>query len=215
MTVLEMWKANAAVYLLLVVLNASVFTLGNTPWIVIGMVLLALAMFYTFRQGMNFGHRACGILQMASHTAAPESPAYGQVDASVWKGAWSPARGVRGVLACGLVPYCIGCAYIACSLLNAERLVPVLRLVSWLTAMPFWPLVLPWTQTFDRLTGTVAAVLMISPFVLPLCMYAGYMQGPKLWARSEKAMAEGRRRAKAKSRVNRKRPVPRAQRPEI
>ena len=61
----------------------------------------------------------------------------------------------------------------------------------------------------------VAAVLMISPFVLPLCTFAGYMQGPKLWAKSEEAMAQGRRRARAKSRVAQKKRAPRVRKPEI
>ena len=119
------------------------------------------------------------------------------------------------VLATALVPYLIGCAYIVLSLLKVDSLAVPMRLVSWVVASPYWPCILPWTHTFDRLTGAVAAVLMISPFVMPLVTFAGYMQGPKLWAKSEKAMAEGKRRAKAKSRVVRKKRVPRSQRPEI
>ena len=114
-----------------------------------------------------------------------------------------------------LPAYVIGCLYIAATLLKIDVLVMPLRFISWLVAAPYWPCVLAWTHTFDRLTGTVAAVLMISPFVLPGVTFAGYMQGPKLWAKSEKAMAEGRRRAKAKSRVARKKRTPRAQKPEI
>ena len=124
-------------------------------------------------------------------------------------------RGVKAVLATALVPYLIGCAYIVLSLLKVDNLAVPMRLVSWVVASPYWPCILPWTHTFDRLTGAVAAVLMISPFVMPLVTFAGYMQGPKLWAKSEKAMAEGKRRAKAKSRVVRKKRVPRSQRPEI
>ena len=108
-----------------------------------------------------------------------------------------------------------GCLYIACSLLGIEPMIIPTRILSWLLAMPFWPVVLHWYQTFDRLTATVAAVLMISPFVLPLVCFAGYLQGPRLWAKSEKAMAEGKRRARAKSRVVRRKPTPRIQKPEI
>ena len=214
MSVGEMWKGNAATLMLLIVLNIVLFTLGNLPWTVLGLICLALAMFFSFRQGMSSGHRACGILRTVESARDPDSPTHGQLDKSVLDRAWSAGRGVKGMLASALVPYVVGCAYIACSLVNKGPVL-TMRLISWVLAAPFWPVVLPWYQTFDRLTGVVAAVLMISPFVLPLCYFAGYMQGPKLWAKSEKAMAEGKRRAKAKSRVNRAKRAPRSQRPEI
>lgn len=214
MNIADMWKSNLAVHLLLIVVNLALFSLGNTPWIVLGLICLALGMFYSFRQGMSLGHRACGILQTVERSMEPDSPTHGQLDKRVVAQAWSVSRGIRAALACALLPYALGCAYIVCALLGLKAALP-LRLISWVVALPFWPVVLPWYQTFDRLTGVVAAVLMISPFVLPACGFAGYMQGPKLWAKSEKAMAEGRRRAKAKSRVQRKKTIPRSQRPEI
>lgn len=210
-----MWKTNAVTLILLIVLNLALFTLGNTPWTVLGLICLAGGMFLSYRQGMGFGHEACGILQMVQKARDPQSPSYGQVDEKVQKRAWSVSTGVRGMLASALVPYVVGCLYIVLSLLKASPADAVMRLVSWVLALPFWPAMLPFSQTFDRLTAPVAAVLMISPFVLPLCTFAGYLRGPKLWAKSEKAMAEGRRRAKAKSRVGRKKAVPRSQRPEI
>ena len=210
-----MWKSNAVTLILLIVLNLALFTLGNTPWTVLGLICLAGGMFLSYRQGMGFGHEACGISQMVEKARDPQSPSYGQVDEKVQKRAWSVSTGVRGVLASALVPYVVGCLYIVLSLLKVRPADAVMRLVSWVLALPFWPAMLPFSQTFDRLTAPVAAVLMISPFVLPLCTFAGYMRGPKLWAKSEKAMAEGRRRAKAKSRVGRKKSVPRSQRPEI
>ena len=210
-----MWKTNAVTLILLIVLNLALFTLGNTPWTVLGLICLAGGMFLSYRQGMGFGHEACGILQMVQKARDPQSPSYGQVDEKVQKRAWSVSTGVRGMLASALVPYVVGCLYIVLSLLKVHPADAVMRLVSWVLALPFWPAMLPFSQTFDRLTAPVAAVLMISPFVLPLCTFAGYLRGPKLWAKSEKAMAEGRRRAKAKSRVGRKKAVPRSQRPEI
>ena len=215
MNVTDMWKSNAVTLVLLIVLNLALFSLGTTPWLVLGLICLAGGMFLSYRQGMGFGHEACGILQMVEKARDPASPSYGQVDEKVQKRAWSVSTGIRGVLASALIPYVVGCLYIVLSLLKVHPADAVMRLVSWVVALPFWPAMLPFSQTFDRLTGPVAAVLMISPFVLPLCTYAGYMQGPKLWAKSEKAMAEGRRRAKAKSRVARKKNVPRSQRPEI
>ncbi len=215
MSIMDMWKSNAITLVLLIVLNLALFSLGITPWMVLGLICLAGGMFISYRQGMGYGHEACGILRLVEKARDPESPSYGQVDESVERRAFSVDRGVKGVLASALVPYVVGCAYIVLSLLKIHPADAVMRLVSWVIALPFWPAMLPFSQTFDRLTGPVAAVLMISPFVLPLCTFAGYIQGPKLWAKSEKAMAEGRRRAKAKSRVVRKKSVPRSQRPEI
>jgi len=215
MSVKDMFKTNAVTVVLLIVLNIALFTLGTTPWMVLGLICLAGAMFISYRQGMGFGHEACSVLDTVRRASDPESPAYGQVDDDVARRAWSASTGVKGVLASALAPYVVGCAYIVLTLLKVHPADMVMRLVSWVVALPYWPAMLPFSQTFDRLTPAVAAVLMISPFVLPLCTFAGYMQGPKLWAKSEKAMAEGRRRAKAKSRVVRKKGTPRSQRPEI
>lgn len=215
MSVSDMWKANATSLFLLVLLNLALFTLGTTAWTVLGLICLAAALFIAYRQGMSFGHEACGILSTVERASDPESPAHNQLDPKVVAKAWRPATGVKGVFASALIPYVAGCLYIVCSLLNVEALILPTRLLSWVLATPFWPVVLPWYQTFDKLTPVAAAVLMISPFVIPLCTFAGYMQGPKLWQKSEKAMAEGRRRAKAKSRVVRKKTKPRSQRPEI
>lgn len=215
MSIADMWKANALTWLLLVMLNLALFGLGNTVWMIVGLIALALAMFFSFRQGMGFGRHACSILETVQRARDPGSPSFGQVDGKVEATAWSVSRGIRGTLASALIPYVAGCAYIVLSLLGVHPADLVMRLVSWALALPFWPAMLPFSHTFDRLTGPVAAVLMISPFVLPLCTFAGYMQGPKLWAQSEKAMAEGKRRAKAKSRIGGKKKPPRAQRPEI
>ena len=210
-----MWRSNATTLAMLIVLNLAMFTLGTTPWTVLGLICLAGAFFLSFRQGMAFGHEACCILQTVERARDPQSPSYGQVDEKVQRRAWDVSTGVKGVLLSALIPYVAGCLYIVLSLLKAHPADVVMRLVSWVLALPFWPAMLPFSQTFDRLTGPVAAVLMISPFALPLCTFAGYMQGPRLWAKSEKAMAEGKRRAKAKSRVGRKKSAPKAQRPEI
>jgi hypothetical protein len=215
MSIKDMWRSNATTLAMLIVLNLAMFTLGTTPWTVLGLICLAGALFLSFRQGMAFGHEACCILQTVARARDPQSPSYGQVDDKVQKRAWSMSTGVKGMLASALAPYVVGCVYIIFSLLKLYPANMVMRLVAWVVALPFWPAMLPFSQTFDRLTAPVVAVLMISPFVLPLCTFAGYMQGPKLWAKSEKAMAEGRRRAKAKSRVGRKKSVPRSQRPEI
>lgn len=215
MSISDMWKANAAEMVILIFLNLALFSLGNTPWMVLGLILLAVGIFTSFRRGMDFGYQAYSILDTVKRAQDPTSPAHGQLEPNVTKRAWSVSTGIRAVLASALLPYAAGCLYIASMLLKIEPLILPTRLFSWVLAMPFWPLILHWTQTFDHLTGGIAAVLMISPFILPLSIFAGYMQGPKLWAKSEKAMAEGKRRAKAKSRVNRKKRAPRVQKPEI
>ncbi len=215
MSIGDMFKINAVTLAMLILINLGLFTLGNTPWMVLGLLCLAGALFLAYRQGMAFGHEAASLRKTVDRAMDPQSPTHGQLDEKLIKRAWSVSLGLRGVMACALVPYLVGAAYIISSLLKAENVEMPLRLASWLLASPYWPVVLPWYSTFDRLTGVVAAVLMISPFVLPLSLFAGYMQGPKLWEKSEKAMAEGKRRAKAKSRVARKKPVPRSQRPEI
>ena len=212
MSIMDMWKTCVFTTVLLIFLNLGLFTLNNNlAWTILGLILLLGALYLAYRQGMGFGHEACRLLATLKEVDGARSP----VDEKVAKRAWSVNRGVKAVLATALVPYLIGCAYIVLSLLKVDNLAVPMRLVSWVVASPYWPCVLPWTHTFDRLTGAVAAVLMISPFVMPLVTFAGYMQGPKLWAKSEKAMAEGKRRAKAKSRVVRKKRVPRSQRPEI
>lgn len=211
-----MWKSNVATLVLLIFLNLGLFMLQNrVAWMVLGLILLLGGLYLSYRQGMAFGHEACALLQSVKKAQDPSSPTHGQLDEKVVKRAWSVGHGLRAVLAFALPAYVIGCAYIIFTLLKVDSVALPLRLVSWVLAAPYWPCVLAWTETFDRLTPTVAAVLMISPFILPLCTFAGYMQGPKLWAKSEKAMAEGKRRAKAKSRVVRKKRVPRSQRPEI
>ncbi len=212
MSIMDMWKTCVFTTVLLIFLNLGLFTLNNNlAWTILGLILLLGALYLAYRQGMGFGHEACRLLATLKEVDGARSP----VDEKVAKRAWSVNRGVKAVLATALVPYLIGCAYIVLSLLKVDSLAVPMRLVSWVVASPYWPCILPWTHTFDRLTGAVAAVLMISPFVMPLVTFAGYMQGPKLWAKSEKAMAEGKRRAKAKSRVVRKKRVPRSQRPEI
>ena len=214
MSAMDMWKANAVTLILLIVVNLALFGLGITPWMVLGLILLAGALFMAYRQGMGFGHEACGILQTVERARDPQSPSYGQVDEKVQKRAWSVSTGVKGVLASALAPYVVGCAYIVLSLLKLYPANVIMRLVAWVVALPFWPAMLPFSQTFDRLTAPVAAVLMISPFVLPLCTFAGYMRGPKLWQRTEDAMKQGRRRAKARARVGKKL-APKIQKPEI
>ena len=214
MSVKDMWKVNATTLVLLVFVNLMVFSLGNTAWIVLGLVLLASGMFLSFRQGMGLGHEACAIAETARRANDPSSSAYGQLDKDVLKRTWSVERGIKGMMVSVLIPYVINVVYIICMLLDLEPMKLPTRLVAWVITLPFWPIIVHWYEAFDVLTPAIVAVLMISPFLLPACTFAGYMQGPKLWEKSEKAMAQGRRRARAKSRVAQKK-KPRVQKPEI
>ena len=53
MSIKDMWKSNAITLILLIVLNLALFSLGNTPWLVLGLICLAAGMFLSYRQGMG------------------------------------------------------------------------------------------------------------------------------------------------------------------
>jgi hypothetical protein len=73
-----------------------------------------------------------------------------------------------------------------------------------------------WQSQYVLLTVLSVILLVVYPFVWPFMMYLGYLQGPKLWVHTEEAMAKGRRRAKARSRIFRKNNRgPREQKPLI
>ena len=74
-----------------------------------------------------------------------------------------------------------------------------------------------WHENFVDLTFDVILVLMVGPFILPVFQFLGYLQGPKFWEKTEQAMADGKRRAKARSRIVKKNKDnrPRWERPEI
>ena len=90
----------------------------------------------------------------------------------------------------------------------------VARIVAWLLSLPYWPFIMHWHEDFVTITPMIAAMLLTTPFILPAATALGYLQGPRLWARTEDAMKQGRRRAKARSRVGKKL-APRQQKPEI
>lgn len=214
MSVWEMWRGNAFALFILIIVDLGLISIGGLAWIVLGILALLVGGFFAFRRGMAFGHEACSILETVRRAEDPESPAHGQLDEKVLRRVYSPWRGLRGTLLSALIPYLASCVYMLSLLLNWSGLIIHARTASLILALPYWPLLQSWYESFDQLTPAIAAMLMISPFVLPLCCCAGYLQGPKLWAKSETAMAQGKRRAKAKSRVVRKR-VPKAQKPEI
>ena len=214
MSIGEIWRGNAVILFALILLNLAVMSLGDAAWIAIGVAGLAFAAWMSFRQGTVAGHDACGVLDTVNTLRAEGGFGGDKADRRYAAQAWSVSTGVRGVLLSALIPYLASCIYILCTLLRIEPLILPTRIAAWLLSLPWWCVVLHWQPTFVELTPIAAAVLMITPFLLPLCHFAGYMQGPKLWARTEKAMKEGRRRAKARSRVVKKR-SPKPRKPEV
>jgi stage II sporulation protein P len=140
------------------------------------------------------------------------------VDPKLFKQTFSKSRALCGVLAGGLIGYAINCAYIIISLTGVQETpLYIARIASFVVSLPFWSLLSLWREAFIAITPDVAVALMAGPFLIPLAMALGYLRGPKLWAHTEEAMAAGRRRAKARSRIganNRKR-TPRRKQPEI
>ena len=214
MTIFEMCKGTATLKVMLIVIGLLVFSFDvQAIWIIVGIVALLGSCFLAFRQGGAMGHEACSVAKSIERAGDEASR---QFEPKMFKRVWSKSTGVKTVFAGGLVGYIIGCIYIVCALIDSESMVTgVARLVAWLGCIPYWPIVAHWHETYVALTPDVIVVLLAGPFLLPLCQYIGYLQGPALWAKTEKAMADGKRRAKARSRIVKKNKKPRARGPEI
>jgi len=216
MSVLEIWRSNLIVYILLVFVGFIFFTFDNVIlFIILGGLLLLGAMFMSYQNGQGAGHAACSVSNSLERVnALGESTE--KVDGKLLRQAWRKGNAIRIVLAGGAGGYIINCLYIVLSLLNAGDIPEVFsRIASFVVTIPFWPILAYWHETFMDLTPDVIVLLMASPFLLPACQAAGYLQGPALWAKTEKAMVDGKRRAKARSRIVRKKKTPRSAKPEI
>ena len=206
-----MWRSTLAIKILLVVIGFMVFSFGITGlWVGVGVALLLAGALMVFRQGQSAGHEACAVSKSVAAIGADKA------DKKMLSQMWSVSNGVRAIFAGAAVSYTINAIYIILSVVHAPEIATfVSRLVSWVITMPYWPIIAAWHETYEFLTTDVILVLMISPFILPLVQFAGYMQGPKLWKKTEQAMVDGRRRAKARSRIVKKNKLPRSMRPEI
>ena len=195
-----MWRSTLAIKILLVVIGFMVFSFGITGlWVGIGIALLLAGALMVFRQGQSAGHEACAVSKSVAAIGADKA------DKKMLSQMWSVSNGVRAIFAGAAVSYTINAIYIILSVVHAPEIATfVSRLVSWVITMPYWPIIAAWHETYEFLTTDVILVLMISPFILPLVQFAGYMQGPKLWKKTEQAMVDGRRRAKARSRIVKK-----------
>lgn len=214
MSIGAIWRANAVILFVLILLNLAIMSLGEAAWIALGILGLALAAWLSLRQGMAAGHDACGVLDTVRTLNAEGGFGGEKADRKYAAQAWSKSTGLRGALLSALIPYAASCLYVVCALLKIEPLALPTRILAWVLSLPWWCLIVHWQPVFVQLTPLAAAVLMVTPFLLPLCFYIGYMQGPRLWAHTEQAMKEGRRRAKARSRVGKKR-APKQRKPEV
>jgi len=215
MSTFGLWKSVEMAKLLLFFVSFMVLNFNNMVlWIVLGLLILAGACYLTFRQGQMSGHESCSVSKMIAN--AEETGKLHTLDPKMFKKAWSRSNGIKSIFAGALIAYVIDAVDHIVMLCRVEgAFLYVSRIASWVVTMGFWPLIATWYESYTVMNAWVAAVLMISPFVLPLCQYAGYMCGPKLWAKTEKAMAEGKRRAKARSRIVRKKKAPKVKGPEI
>ena len=207
---------NAIMLAVLIFINFLFMSTGGIAWTVLGLIALAGTLFLTYRHGAAMGHEACAILKTVSNTHIGEDGKVSDHDKKYINQAWSVSRGVKGLFASALVPYVCSCIYIIMMLLGGGDATPtiVARVVSWLLTLPFWPFIAWKYEVFTMLEWPIVLVLMVSPFVIPSVTFAGYLQGPKLWKKTEEAMAQGKRRAKAKSRIVKKNKIG-EQKPQI
>ncbi len=206
-----MWRSTLGTKVLLVVIGFMAFSIGITGvWVGFGLALLLGSCVLVFRLGQNAGHEACAVSKSVADIGVE------QADKKMLSQMWSKANGIRSIFAGAAVSYIINSIYIILTITSASEAAQVIsRVISWVITVPYWPIIAIWHETYQFLTTDIILVLMLSPFLLPLVQFFGYMQGPKLWKKTEKAMAEGRRRAKARSRIVRKNKLPRSMRPEI
>ena len=219
MGVRGLWAVSATALAGLILINLLLANANATAWLVLSLVALVAAGFFCYRQGANMGHAACGVSSTIESARMAGDKVYAQLDKKYLAQAWSVTTGLKGIFAGAAVPYVVGCIYIIISLLwrgNPSLEVPaiVARIPAWLLSLPYWPIIMGLHVDFVALTWDIVIMLLLTPFILPLVTFVGYLQGPRLWARTEEAMKQGRRRAKARARVGRK-IAPKVQKPEI
>lgn len=207
---------NAIMVVVLVFINFLFMSAGGIAWTILGLLALAGTLFFTYRHGMAMGHEACAILKTVNTSHIGEGGSLTDNDKKYIKQTWSVSRGVKGLFASALIPYACSCIYIIMMLLGDSESIPtiVARIAAWLMSLPFWPAIAWKYEVFTTLEWPIVLVLMVSPFVIPSFTFLGYLQGPKLWQKTEEAMAKGKRRAKAKSRIVKKNKT-RVQKPQI
>jgi len=212
----DMFKNSLVLKAMLIFISFTVFSFGNmTVYLIVGLLVLLFGCFMALKQGAAMGHEACSVSASLQRIAQSGDKAQ-NIEPKMLKQVYSTSTGVKAVLAGGLIDYVINVIYIILMLTKTETGALIFsRLASFVMVIPYWPIVSHWHPVFDVLTWDIVAVLMISPFILPVFQFIGYRQGPVLWAKTEKAMAEGKRRAKARSRINHKKKQRKVRGPEI
>ena len=214
MTTGNMVKNTIVLKLLLIFVNFTVFSFGNmTVFALLGIVILLGGCFASFKQGMAMGHEACSVTSSLERIIRDGDK---ELDPLMVRQSYSLSKGVKALFGGAMVGYVVNCVYIILMLLNVNETATVIaRLVSFVFVIPYWPILSYFHPVFNVLTWDIVLLLMISPFILPAVQLFGYTKGPMMWAKTEKAMADGKRRAKARSRIVRKKRLPKNQRPEI
>ena len=212
MKITEMWRGTLTTKVLLIIVGLMLFSVQNDVlWLIVGTILLIVGCLMSFRQGQGAGHDACGVLASVEKLTSEGR----EVDDLLLRQAYRPGRGWAAVFLGGLIDYVINSIYIILTVVGAaEAPVLISRLLSWAVSVPYLAPVALLHETYTALTPDLIIIFLIGPFLLPLFQCLGYLQGPKLWANSEKAMAEGRRRAKARSRIVKKKQY-KPRKPEI
>lgn len=214
MTTGAMIKNAIVLKFLLIFVSFTVFSFGNmTVFMLLGILVLLGGAFAALKQGIAMGHEACAVSSSLERILADGSKT---PEPKMIRQAYSVSKGVKAVFGAALMDYIINCIYIIFMLLNVNETVTVFsRLASFVMVIPYWPLLSHWHPVYNVLTWDIVLLLMVSPFLLPAVQFIGYTKGPAMWAKTEKAMADGKRRAKARSRIVKKKKLPKSQRPEI
>lgn len=215
MTIRAIIKNIYLLKVLLIFIGFTVMSFGNmTVFTILGIFLLLGGCFMAFRQGMAIGHEACSV---TSSIKRIESQGIRKPEEEMLRKAYDPNCAAKIIFGGAIGDYVINCVYIALMLIQpGETAVFVSRLLSFATVIPYWPILSHWHEVYNVLTWDIITMLMLAPFLLPTVQYLGYRRGPVLWAHTEKAMADGKRRAKARSRIGRqKTKTAKSQRPEI
>ncbi len=214
MTTGNMIKNAIVLKLLMIFVSFTVFSFGNmTVFMLLGIVVLLGCSFAALKQGIAMGHEACAVSNSLERILEKGDKA---PDPLMIRQSYSVSKGVKAIFGSALVDYLINCVYIIFMLLKVDETALIFsRLASFVMVIPYWPILCYWHEVYNVLTWDIVLLLMVSPFILPTIQFIGYTKGPAMWAKTEKAMADGKRRAKARSRIVKKKKLPKSQRPEI
>ena len=215
----DMFKSTIMTKFMAIILALLIYSFAGGHKVVLtvlGVLALILFLCYSFRVGMALGHESAGVSANIGDIIEGNGND-DQVDKEMYAMAWSWGNGIKGFFAGSVIGYALNCAYIICMKLVPDTAVCIItRIIAWMISLPYWLILNTKHTVFNSLSTDIIIMLMAGPFVIPLAQFLGYLMGPKLWQRTERAMAQGKRRAKARSRVmKKKQPQKRQKGPEI